>query len=95
MTTESYSELTLKEKVGMLRERGVDAYGSREPSIIAPDVTFPLSPTIYLRGDDDEGPRAVRVLQEHGVHIWQLERHYYYGRYDDDALLEDYWEIVL
>ena len=39
---------------------------------------FPL-PTVLFHGDDNEGPRAAAIMQEHGVRIWQMQRHWHYG----------------
>ena len=78
MTTEAKPKLTLQEKAMILQERGVDAYDWLEPEVVKPNVTMPLFPTIWFRGDENEGERAVKIMQEHDIYVYRLHRQWHY-----------------
>ena len=88
MPTEAVPKLTLKEKVDVLREHGVDAYGWTEPRT---SEFFPI-PIVFFRGDENEGHRALKIMQAHGVYVWQLERHWHYEGHED--ALREQWAIL-
>ena len=74
MITETRAKLTLLEKVDILREHGVDVWDWKEPGI---SKFFPF-PTLFFRGDENEGHRAAEVMREHGVYVWRVERTWHY-----------------
>ena len=78
MATEVQPKLTIQEKAEILREQGVDAFGWLEPEIVRPNITMPLFPTIWFRGDENDGQRAVRIMQERGVRVYELQRQWHY-----------------
>lgn len=74
MTTgaEHKAELTLKDKVDILRSHGFDLI-----SWYGPEVNDRGS-VIFFRGGDDEGHRATKVMREHGIAVDQIIRKWVY-----------------
>ena len=81
-------KLTLLEKANILLENGVDVYGC-----IDSDMSLFAFPYIQFGGDDAEGPRAVRILQEHGISVSTLHKDWWYGK--DGDCCEQRWSLVL
>ena len=79
MTTEAKPRLSLKEKAELLRENGVNVHQYIE----AGESRFhPVFPIMAFHGDENEGQKAVDILQRHGIPVVTLRREWYYGRRD-------------
>lgn len=75
MATETKPRTSIKEKAQILRNNGVYVlqwidHGESE---------FYYFPIIWFRGDDNEGERAVKILQSYGVQVAKLNREYNYS----------------
>ena len=77
------------EKARILRENGIDVYQWFEHG----ESQFRPMPTIFFSGGEEEGLRAVRVMQEHGFYVGILSREWTYcGSTDPQS---SNWAIVV
>ena len=74
MVTESRTKLTLEEKVNILREHGVDVIQWIESDVVN---LIPL-PIVLFEGNENEGFRAVRIMQEHNIYFNELQKLWMY-----------------
>lgn len=88
MVTETKVELTLEEKADILREHGVEVFMCVEPG----SLEFIPFPTVFFEGDENEGHRALRILQERGIRIWHLNRCWRYE--GQEELYVTHWELT-
>ena len=73
MPNETETRLALKDKVDLLRDQGIDVYDWWSEV----NKYIPV-PCVFFRGDEKEGRRALEIMQEHGVAVWELQRHWVY-----------------
>ena len=91
MVVETKPKLTLREKVDILREHGVDVWDWKDPKFPGEYMFFPL-PTVFFDGDENEGHRAAVIMREHGVHVWQVQKHWYYDGEEEPH--RTHWTMV-
>ncbi len=85
MVTELKPKLTLEERAEILKEHGIKVFHYYDH-----DCNH-SRPTIHFTGDDDEGERAVRVMQGCGAKVGILHRDWVYlGNDDPDGMA---WSI--
>ena len=85
--TETGTELTLQERVDILREHDVDVF-----YFFGPGVDSNPHSVIFFRGDENEGHRALKVMQERGVYVNQIMRKWYYD--GQEQCIDERWAML-
>lgn len=86
---EPKARVSSAEKARILRENGIDVYQWFEHK----ESKFRPLPTIFFAGDDEAGPKAVKVMQKHGFPVGRLSREWIYnGRMDFDEIK---WALIV
>ena len=78
---------TIKETVKILRDNDVDVREYFDAGI----HRFYPSPSIFFRGGDSEGHRAVEILEGHNVGVIRLYREWFYGPYSRTTWAVEIW----
>ena len=82
------ARMPISEKAAILKENGINVYQWIEAG---KSEHYPL-PTLVFAGDDNEGQKAVKIMQENGLYVGVLRREWVYnGRVECDQIV---WELV-
>ena len=93
MVTKPKPKLTTREMAAILKENGVEVFQCLEPGWINVSQTmYRHHPSIFFKGDENEGQRAVKILQEHGVPVFEVVRRWFYDR--RDRWCDVRWELI-
>ena len=87
MTTKAELKPTLQEKVDILRGHGVDVFYWFGPGVDG----VPYS-VLFFHGDENEGHRALKLMQERGIYVSQIMRKWYYDGHED--CVEERWALL-
>ena len=89
MTTETKPRVSIAEKAQILRHNGVDVCQWCGPP---DDCKYHPIPVLVFVGDEDEGHKAVKILQDAGFTIGVLSREWVYnGRTECDEVV---WSLT-
>ena len=89
MVAESKVRVPISEKAAILKANGVEVYQWFEKG----ESRFHPLPVLFFAGGENEGHRAVKIMQEHGYKVGWLSRDWVYnGRIECDEVT---WALIV